>query len=74
MEMELFLEGIFGTVIDRSLHPRSLIDIHLQILQLDGGLLHAAINATTLALIDAGIAMTDYVAACSVGVVSFDLP
>ncbi|KAI8812446.1 ribosomal protein S5 domain 2-type protein [Cladochytrium replicatum] len=46
------------------------IDIFLQLLQVDGGALHAAVNAATLALIDAGIPMTDYVCACSAGFVN----
>ena len=33
----------------------------------DGGLLAACLNAATLALIDAGIPMSDYVAACTTG-------
>ncbi|KAJ3206153.1 Exosome complex component RRP41, partial [Entophlyctis luteolus] len=33
----------------------------------DGGLLHAAVNATSLALMNAGIPMLDYVVACSAG-------
>lgn len=33
----------------------------------DGSLLAACINAATLALIDAGIPMSDYVAACTAG-------
>ena len=33
----------------------------------DGALLAACINATTLALIDAGIPMADYVTACTAG-------
>jgi exosome complex component RRP41 len=37
---------------------------------MDGGILHTAINATTLALIDAGIPMSDFVCACSAGVVN----
>jgi exosome complex component RRP41 len=37
------------------------------VLQADGGEAVAAINAATLALIDAGVAMRDYVVACSVG-------
>jgi exosome complex component RRP41 len=46
-----------------NLHPRSHIDISVQVLQSDGSLLQAAINATTLALIDAGVPVNDYVCA-----------
>jgi len=37
----------------------------LQVLQSDGGNYCASVNAATLALIDAGIPMKDYVCACS---------
>ena len=42
----------------------------VQILQSDGGNYCACVNAATLALIDAGIPMKDYVCACSAGFVS----
>ena len=47
------------------LYARSEVTICIQILQSDGGNTMAAINAGTLALIDAGIAMKDYVVACT---------
>ena len=39
----------------------------LHVLSQDGSLLAALINAATLACVDAGIPMTDYVAACTAG-------
>ncbi|RUS25156.1 ribosomal protein S5 domain 2-type protein [Jimgerdemannia flammicorona] len=57
----------FEPVIKTTLYPRSQIDIYLQILQHDGGDLQACINAATLALIDAGLPMIDYVCACTAG-------
>lgn len=39
----------------------------LQILQADGGNYCAGVNAATLAVMDAGIPMRDYVCACSAG-------
>lgn len=41
----------------------------LQILQSDGGNYSACVNAATLALVDAGIPMRDYVCACTAGFV-----
>lgn len=41
----------------------------LQILQSDGGNYSACVNAATLAVIDAGIPMRDYVCACTAGFV-----
>lgn len=67
VEMGLLLSRTFGAAIMTNLYPRAQIDIFVQVLQSDGGVLHAAINAATLALIDAGIAMKDFVTACSVG-------
>lgn len=49
------------------LHPKSRIEIVVWILADDGGRLCAAINAATLALVDAGVPMKDLVCACSAG-------
>ncbi|KAF9170158.1 Exosome complex component RRP41 [Mortierella sp. AD011] len=67
LEMASFIKQSFEPVVIATLYPRSQIDIYLQIIQQDGGILQACINAATLALIDAGIAMTDYVCACTAG-------
>ena len=52
------------------LYPRSQIDIVVRIVQDDGGREAAAINAVTLALIDAGIAVKDYVVAVAGGFIA----
>jgi exosome complex component RRP41 len=52
---------------------RSQIDIFVEVLQADGGNLCACINAATLALIDAGIPLRDYVTACTSSLVN-DVP
>jgi exosome complex component RRP41 len=49
------------------LYPRTQIDIHLHVMEADGGVLCACINAACLALVDAGVAMKDLVVACSAG-------
>jgi exosome complex component RRP41 len=49
------------------LYPRSRIQITVAILADDGGRLPAAINAATLAVLDAGIPMKDFVCACAAG-------
>ena len=41
--------------------------IFFQVLQADGGNYCASVNAATLALIDAGVPLKDYVCACSAG-------
>jgi exosome complex component RRP41 len=65
--MATIVKECFEAVVTTSAFPRSEIDIFIEIIQTDGGLLHAGINAATLALIDAGIPMIDYVASCSSG-------
>ena len=49
----------------KELYPRSQIDIYIQVIQSDGSNIAASINAATLALIDAGVPMRDFVCACS---------
>ncbi|CAG8604249.1 14230_t:CDS:2 [Acaulospora colombiana] len=67
LEIASAVKQTFEPVIMTSLFARSQIDIYLQILQFDGGTVQICINAATLALIDAGIPMLEYVCACSVG-------
>lgn len=61
-ELATTLERTFDQSIMTHLYPRTLIKISLTVLAQDGGVLLALVNAMTLALIDAGIAMYDYVA------------
>ncbi|GAB1526944.1 Exosome non-catalytic core component [Rhizoctonia solani] len=65
LEFAASIRATFEPVVQVSIYPRSEIDIFVQVLQQDGGVLQTAINAATLALIDAGIALTDYVCACT---------
>ena len=66
--MARIIANIFSGVI-LSRYTKSRIDIYIQILQDDGGVLSAAVNSATLALVNAGIPMSDLVVACSVGFV-----
>jgi len=66
-ELSLSFRQTFETVILVNLFPRSQIDIFVQIIQSDGGEKSAAINAITLALIDAGVPLSDFVTSCSAG-------
>ncbi|KAG8990193.1 Exosome non-catalytic core component [Tulasnella sp. 427] len=63
LEFTSAIKQTFEPIIQTQLYPRSQIDIFVQVLQQDGGLLQTSINACTLALIDAGIALSDYVCA-----------
>ncbi|XP_016368331.1 exosome complex component RRP41-like [Sinocyclocheilus rhinocerous] len=64
-EMSLHLKQTFEAAVLTELYPRSQIDIYVKILQADGGNYSACVNAATLALVDAGIPMRDYVCACT---------
>ena len=66
-ELALLLRQSFESVILTSLYPGSQISLHVQILQNDGAAFAASINALTLALQNAGIAMKDMLCACTVG-------
>ncbi|TCD66515.1 Exosome non-catalytic core component [Steccherinum ochraceum] len=68
LELAASIRQTFEPIIQTSLYPRSEISIFVHILQQDGGLLPASINATTLALLTAGIPLTDYVTAMTCGV------
>ena len=68
VEMENILKQTFESIILLNLYQRSEISIVVNVFEADGSLPCAIINATTLALMEAGIAMKDMVIACSVGI------
>lgn len=68
IELKHTLEQTFAQSVIGKLYPRTLIQINLQVLAQDGGLLSSMMNATTLALIDAGISMYDFVTSISAGI------
>lgn len=68
LEIAATIKSTFEPVIQTSIYPRSQIDIFVQVLQQDGGLLQACINGTTLALANAGIPLLDFVCAVTGGV------
>ena len=69
VELAAGVRHVFEAVVQTQLYPRTQIDVSITLLQADGGVRAACINATTLALIDAGIAMEDFVCACTAGAV-----
>ncbi|KAF4582762.1 hypothetical protein GQ602_005906 [Ophiocordyceps camponoti-floridani] len=69
-EMEITVARTLSAAIHTHLFPHSTISLSLHVLSTDGSLLAALINASTLALIDAGVPMTDYVVACTSGTTS----
>ena len=66
-EMANMISSAFTSTLFTHLYPHSTIQINLHILSQDGSLLAACLNAATLALIDAGIPMSDYIVACTSG-------
>jgi exosome complex component RRP41 len=66
-EMEITIARTFASNLHTHLFPHSTISISLHVLSQDGSLLAALINAATLALVDAGIPMSQYIAACTAG-------
>jgi exosome complex component RRP41 len=63
----------FEPVVMKQFYPSAVIDVFAEVLQADAGTRTAAINAATLALVDAGIPMKGLVAACAVGKVDGQL-
>lgn len=57
----------FEPVIFSDAYPKAAIDIFVEVLQADAGTRTAAINAASLALVDAGIPMRGLVSACAAG-------
>ena len=67
IELGAAIRKTFDPVVQLQLYARTQIDVAVCVMQADGGVRSAAINAVTLAMMDAGIAMEDFVCACSVG-------
>ena len=63
----------FEPVVLTHLYPGAVIDVFAEVLQADAGTRTAAINATSVALADAGIPMKGLVSACAVGKVDGQL-
>jgi exosome complex component RRP41 len=64
------LKSVFERVIFLEKYPKSQIDMSVFVLSHDGGYRSAAFNAVSLALMDAGIAMRDFVVATTAGLLN----
>jgi exosome complex component RRP46 len=64
--LEHAIRGAAEHLVIASLHPRTRIQIVVQAVQDDGGLLAASLNAATLALMDAGVPLSSTLAAVAV--------
>jgi len=67
LELQHTLSSTFTTLLITHLYPHSLITLTLHVLSTDGSLLATCLNAATLALIDAGVPMKDYLTAVTCG-------
>ncbi|KAI9707941.1 MAG: Exosome non-catalytic core component [Bogoriella megaspora] len=66
-EIQHIIGSAFSKSLFTNLYQHSTITVTLHALSQDGSLLAALLNAATLALVDAGIPMKDYIAACTAG-------
>ncbi|CAL9737045.1 exosome complex component Ski6p [Monosporozyma servazzii] len=67
LEIQTALVRTFEKAIMLHIYPRTVIDIEIHVLQQDGGIMGSLINGITLALVDAGIAMWEYISGISIG-------
>eukprot|EP01038_Epipyxis_sp_PR26KG_P014564 gene14564-19553_t len=72
-EVEAVIRQIAEEIIILDLYPKSEITIVIHVLESDGSVICAIMNAVSLALMHAGIAMSDMIAACSAGFVKHNL-
>ncbi|CAG9813570.1 unnamed protein product [Phaedon cochleariae] len=73
-ELSMHLQQALEAVIKSELYPWSQIDVYVEVLHADGGIYTACVNAATLALIDAGIPLKEYVCACTASLANNDVP
>lgn len=66
-EIEKVVKQCFQEVVLLDLFPRSEIEVTVQIMSMDGGVLGCVINAVSLALVKAGIPMKDTIVCCTAG-------
>lgn len=66
-ETSMIIKRTFESAVVTTLFPSTEIDIFIYVLEADGGTVSAAINAATLAIIDAGIPIIDFVVSCAAG-------
>lgn len=73
-EMSLHLRQALMAAIRTELYPWSQIDVYVEVLHADGGVYSACVNAATLALIDAGIPLKEYVCSCTASLANSEVP
>uniref|UniRef100_A0A1A9UV02 RNase_PH domain-containing protein n=1 Tax=Glossina austeni TaxID=7395 RepID=A0A1A9UV02_GLOAU len=73
-EITLYLRQSLKAAIRTELYPRSQIDVYVEVLQADGANYAVALNAATLALVDAGICLKEFVIACTASLSKNNVP
>ncbi|KAJ8976378.1 hypothetical protein NQ317_003233 [Molorchus minor] len=73
-ELSMHLQQALLAVVKTELYPWSQIDVYVEVLHADGGIYPACVNAATLALIDAGIPIKEYVCACTASLANNNIP
>ena len=68
-EIALVTEKALHNVVDLSEFPKTVVDVHIELIQTDAGTRCAGISAAAMALADAGFRMKDLVSAVACGVV-----
>ncbi|KAL1494393.1 hypothetical protein ABEB36_009998 [Hypothenemus hampei] len=74
IELSVLLQQALSAVIETDLYPFSQIDVYVEVLHADGGIYAACVNAATLAIIDAGIPIKEYICACTASLANDDVP
>lgn len=69
VEMRLSLQHTLNSTIKVELYPKSQIDVCVEILEEDGSHFCTTLNACVLALIDAGIPISEYAIGCTASIV-----
>ena len=69
-EFQRVVKSVFENAIMLELYPRSQIDLQVMVLSSDGSYKSAAFNAVSLAIMNAGIAMRDFLVATTTGLLN----
>ncbi|CAI5742191.1 unnamed protein product [Hyaloperonospora brassicae] len=70
MELSAIMEEALAPAVMLHKLPKCIVSVFVTVLENDGGVLTAAINCASLALVDAAVEMYDVVTAASVGIVN----
>jgi len=73
IEISKVAKHVFENTVITQEFPKTMIDVHMEVLQSDGGTRVAAITAASVALADAGIPLRDLACGVSVGKVEGEL-